>query len=723
MQQRLWREVGAQGLRGWRQRIASLAVPRMELRALGVLAALGVALVALNGWVASWSTVPAHPRSFLASFLLQLAIYAVAAVWVIRHPLPARGALAVIVLIAIASRLVYVMQPPSVSDDIFRYVWDGRIQSMGLNPYRYTPADPAVAQFRDEIIAPLINRQGVPTIYPPVAQFLFAAIYFLHPDSVAWTKFALIGIDLLTLGTIAALLPRLGLRRERVLLYAWHPLLILELGHSGHIDIAMLAFLALALMARLDRRPWRVGFFLACAALTKFYALLALPALLDPRQRRDPRLMIGLFGTAALAYFPFLGVGGRVFGYLGGYVQEEGVASGARFYPLALLMGWNGGAIPALELPLGLPTISIAFIYLAGIATLCGLLALWCWLVPPADQRSIPERALLLCATFIVVSTPTYPWYSLLPLVFIPLVRARYLAFVLPIVSAAGLLYLQWWWPATAVFVRACVYGGGFLILVTFSILALLSRRSDRRGRSAVAAAVDEGEQESLFEHFPWFYAACRQWFFRDHTAAIERVFWPIGSPRVGDHLLELGCGPGHYARRLAGRYRQLRVSGLDRSPAQLRHARARAAAQRLPNCQFVAGDARALDYADASIESVIVSRLFTILPEREDVIAEVYRVLAPGGRCFIAEPQSRFWTALPLRALWSLARWERLCGWRQGDYREPRSAVVLTDESFAVLVRAQPWATATLWHDRYYRYAACEKGRRAYAIDTLAAD
>lgn len=717
------RDATANSPRGWRQRVATLPIPRAEWYTLGVLAGLGAALVALSGWVGGWSAVPTHPRDFLAAFLAQLAIYAIAAVWVVRRPFPARGALIVIVLVAVAARLAYVAQSPTVSDDIYRYLWDGRMQSLGINPYRYTPADPAVAQYRDAAIAPLINRQGVPTIYPPVAQFLFAAIYLLHPDSIIWTKLALIGIDLLTIGVIAALLPRLGLCRERVLLYAWHPLLILELGHSGHIDIAMLAFLALALLARLDRRPWRVGFFLACAALTKFYALLALPALLDPRRRRDPCVFVGLAGTIMLAYLPFLGVGGKVFGYLGGYVQEEGVASGTRFYPLSLLAAWRGGSLPAVGLPFALPSISVAQLYLAVLAVVCGLVALWCWLRPVADQREIPERALLLCATFLVMSTATYPWYSLLLLVFIPLVRARFLALTLPIVSAAGLLYLQWWWPATADIVRACVYGGGFLALALFAGRARLRHRGYGRARPERAAIGDEREQESLFERFPWFYAACREWFFRDHTAAIVRAFWPAGAPRVGDQLLELGCGPGYYARRLAQRYRQLRVSGLDRSQAQLSHARARAATQRLPNCHFVAGDARALDYADSSIESVIVSRLFTIVPEREEVIAEVYRVLSPGGRCFIAEPQSRFWTAVPLRALWCLALWDRLCGRRQPGYREPRSAVVLTDESFAALVSAQPWTSATLWHDRYYRYAACEKGRFARAAEQMAAD
>ncbi len=330
---------------GWRQ-LASLDRPersrRSALAELGVLALLGLGIVALAAWLAHPLSLPAHPQRFLIVLVTQLVLYGAAAVWVWWRRVPTRGALAIIVLVAVAARLAFAMQAPTASDDIYRYVWDGRIQAAGINPYRYVPDDPALAAYRDEAIFPHINRRAVPTIYPPAAQGVFRLVYALHPDSVPWTRLTFVGFDLVTILALSGLLLRLGLRPERVILYAWHPLLILELGHSGHVDVVAICFLVLALRARLGARPWQAGFLLACAALTKFYAIIALPALLDPRRRRDLRLPLACVVTIGLAYLPFLGVGGKVFGYLGGYVQEEGIASGDRYYLLGLARGlWS----------------------------------------------------------------------------------------------------------------------------------------------------------------------------------------------------------------------------------------------------------------------------------------------------------------------------------------------------------------------------------------------
>ncbi len=688
---------------------------------LALLAFLGMGIVLLNGWIAQWRAVPEHPRAFMLLLLGQLALYAVAAVWVTVRRLPVRGALAIIVLVALASRLAFVAQAPTVSDDIYRYVWDGRIQAAGINPYRYVPADPALTAYRDQAIYPFINRKAVPTIYPPVAQGIFRAIYALQQESVAWTRIVFIGFDLLTIVVIAGLLLRLGLRPERVLLYAWHPLLILELGHSGHIDIVTICFLVLALWARLSDRPWRAGFLLACAALTKFYALIALPALLFRSRRRDFRLPFALIVTIALAYLPFLSVGPAVFGYLGGYVQEEGIASGDRFYPLALLKQWRGGDLPALILPWGLPQLGLAQLYAGAFLLIMGALALWCWLRPIGSLRAIPTRILLLFAVFIALATPTYPWYSLLALAFIPFASKRLMAVAVALVSASGFLYLQWWWPVSGGLVRAIAYGSGFfgLFLLVISVALRLSRhRRDGAQDSATAT-----EPASLFDRFPWLYIICREWLFRDHTTRIIALLWPSGTPQFGERFLEVGCGPGLYSRGMARRFSQLRVLGLDRSPAQLLHARARATAQRLDNCRFVLGDARALTQPAETIDAIVASRLFTILPERELSLAEMHRVLRAGGRCFIAEPRSRFWTALPLGALWFLAKAARFTGYAPRSYREPTSATVLTDAAFLALLHSQPWGAVSQWHDRQYHYALCEKAASRRAVAALAAD
>jgi arsenite methyltransferase len=193
----------------------------------------------------------------------------------------------------------------------------------------------------------------------------------------------------------------------------------------------------------------------------------------------------------------------------------------------------------------------------------------------------------------------------------------------------------------------------------------------------------------------------------------MANALWPAGVPGDGSSLLELGCGLGFYSRRLAGIFGQLRVVGIDRSERQLRRARYLAAADRLSNCSFMRGDARVLPMPDASVDALVISRLFIILPERDRVLAEMYRVLKHGGRCFIAEPRSALRAAVPLRAMWVLKSLTSPFsnGKRPGAYLEPGRVSVMSAGEFEAVVASQPWNYTRCWRDTWYQYAVCEKG------------
>lgn len=218
-------------------------------------------------------------------------------------------------------------------------------------------------------------------------------------------------------------------------------------------------------------------------------------------------------------------------------------------------------------------------------------------------------------------------------------------------------------------------------------------------------------EAESLFDRFSWVYAFCREHLFRDHTEQIVAALWAEGTPPMGARLLELGCGPGFYACRLAEHFEDLRVVGVDRSEEQLRRARVRAAARRLANCRFEEGDALALAQPSRTVDAVVASRLFTVLPRPARALAEMHRVLRPGGRCFVAEPRSWLGASVPLLAMWLLASLAGIGGDPSGRYREPSKAAVLSAGEFGGLIASQPWGGAWLWHDAEYQYAVCEKG------------
>lgn len=212
---------------------------------------------------------------------------------------------------------------------------------------------------------------------------------------------------------------------------------------------------------------------------------------------------------------------------------------------------------------------------------------------------------------------------------------------------------------------------------------------------------------DSLFERFAWLYIFCREKLFRDDTKRIVVGLWPSGNPRTKTRLIELGCGPGFYSCRLAARFPQLSVLGVDSSEKQLNWAREKVRAQDLANCTFARVNVLGLPYDSESFDNLIASRLLTILPVREKAVAEMFRVLRSRGKCFVAEPRYSFWASLPLFAMWTLAGVTRY----ENGYREPRKASVLSQAAFRRLFATQPWKDVRTWQDGRYQYALCEKG------------
>jgi arsenite methyltransferase len=212
---------------------------------------------------------------------------------------------------------------------------------------------------------------------------------------------------------------------------------------------------------------------------------------------------------------------------------------------------------------------------------------------------------------------------------------------------------------------------------------------------------------DSLFERVAWLYAFCREHVFRNDTGRIVKTLWPSQPPAAGLQLIELGCGPGFYSRKLAQCFPQIVVTGVDRSESQVRSARQRAAAENVINCKFERVNALALPSENSSFDVLIASRIFTVLSNRDRAVAEMFRVLKSGGRCFIAEPRHALWASIPLTTMWLLASVIH----SGNGYREPKRATVLERDAFAELFQRQPWKSVRTWQDGRYQYLLCEKG------------
>ena len=251
--------------------------------------------------------------------------------------------LPIIFTIALAARLVCVLAPPFLSTDIFRYVWDGKVQGAGINPFRYIPADSHLAFLRDSAIYPHINRaDSAHTIYPPAAQLIFLLIARIHAG-VTFMKLVWVCFEAVTCVFLLRIFKLLDLKPERVLIYAWHPLCLWEIASSGHIDAATITFLTVAIYTRLKNQSGATGTWLGVATLTKLYPAALLPAFFQKGKWRMPAIFAAI---VAIGYACYSSVGLGVFGYLPGYAQEEGLDSGTRFFLLTLANRSLHTAIP-----------------------------------------------------------------------------------------------------------------------------------------------------------------------------------------------------------------------------------------------------------------------------------------------------------------------------------------------------------------------------------------
>jgi alpha-1,6-mannosyltransferase len=402
---------------------------------------------------------------FLKIALVQSVLFLVAA-WLISRVRSSRSTLVLAIGFAAVFRLSILFAPPYLSDDIYRYIWDGRVQAAGINPYRYIPADEALKNLRDEKIYPHINRRDhAPTMYPPVAESVFFVTTRVS-ESVTWMKTTMVLFEALGIWAIAQLLASFGLPRQRVLIYAWHPLTVWEFAGSGHLDAMIVAFLALALLARRRHAEIGSGVALASATLVKFFPGVLLPTLY---KRWNWKLPLVFAIAISVAYLPYLSVGPRgVLGFLFGYARERGMESGEQFFLLSAIR----------RLPFGSHIPTTVFIVFAVL--LLGSLAVWMLRKQQRADESYVVNALLMAATFTVLVAPHFPWYFawLIPfLCFIPSIPVFYLTL------SSFLLYLTWlYWTDTEVFkIKALMFVPFFLLL------AVTSWRQRRKARLQTA--------------------------------------------------------------------------------------------------------------------------------------------------------------------------------------------------------------------------------------------
>ena len=384
--------------------------PSLRLYVLG-----GVLLVALTICARNFGSVGAP------TFIIPLSIAGIAyllAIWTLFSTLKFPQRVLVIGLaLAALWHLPFLFTAPGADDDVHRYVWDGRVQRLGYNPYVLIPADPALVELHTPETRTL-NHPDVPSPYPAGAELFFRGVTAVH-ESIFAMKLAFVICDFAIVFVLLDVLRHTGQGAQWVLAYAWNPLLAVEVAGSGHIDIVGALLLVVSVAALLRR--WRA---VAALAFGLAVAVKFLPVVLLPIYWRRVRIRDAILAAVAVAllHVPFLEHGRVPLGSLGAYVQ---------------IFRFNGPVFAALE-RVAAPQLVAALAALAGLLT-----AIWmrrkCGEIS-ADAFAWPMAASLFCAPVV------YPWYLLWML---PFVRS---ASTLPlIVWTVSIIPIYYVWHLRAV--------------------------------------------------------------------------------------------------------------------------------------------------------------------------------------------------------------------------------------------------------------------------------
>jgi len=272
---------------------------RVDLEPPLAIATVGTGLVLTTVWMARLPSWASELGAFQGLFAVAFVFFALALASARRAHATRHDAL-VLLVVALAARVALLPVKPTLSDDVYRYVWEGRVVAHGGNPYRQNPLDPALVSLRDREIHPRINHPELATIYPPLGLAGFALVSSISPTVWAM-KLWIVLHDLVIVWVLLRWSRERGVGPWPALAYAWNPLVLIEYAGQGHNDPTALLGLVLALYW-CERRPLASAVALALGSLVKLAPLIALPFLLVRWPNRARALALGVL-VLGLGFF------------------------------------------------------------------------------------------------------------------------------------------------------------------------------------------------------------------------------------------------------------------------------------------------------------------------------------------------------------------------------------------------------------------------------------
>ncbi len=217
----------------------------------------------------------------------------------------------VLIGIGILLRIAFLTVHPVGSPDYYRYVWDGKVQAAGVNPYRYPPDAPSLSNLHSDILPRLVTYPDMRTIYPPLSEILFYVAYLIGGESFLGVKLLLLLFDILTMAGIYLAMKELKLDRKYLLMYAMCPLPLIQFFLDGHVDAFGFTFVILGIYFYLTERKILSYVFIGLSMLIKPLALIMVPVFFFSEKGilnriKAAAIPVLLFG---MAYVPYIFTG------------------------------------------------------------------------------------------------------------------------------------------------------------------------------------------------------------------------------------------------------------------------------------------------------------------------------------------------------------------------------------------------------------------------------
>jgi hypothetical protein len=340
------------------------------------------------------------------TFVLPYSIYLLAVIWVTKSGKVERSATVVVIITAFAVLMsaTFLLQTPSLSNDIYRYIWDGKLLLNGVSPYSYPPDASQLAAFRDSNWL-LVENKGVISPYPPLAELLNAIVYWISPTVTAFKAASLLP-DFASMILLPIFLKKLNLDPRLALIYSWNPLFALEFGSSGHDDPLALFFLLASFYLLYSNRRVPSALALAMATLAKLFPLMIAPLLIKRWGARATTVFVLLI---IAFYLPFAVIGGNLLSPISAYVLGNTAI-------------FNGGVFSVLEYLFQIVSSSASANMARGVvySILLAALAWMLWKIwrSDVDDLFLAKCSAALITVYIALSGDVQPWY--LSWVFLP---------------------------------------------------------------------------------------------------------------------------------------------------------------------------------------------------------------------------------------------------------------------------------------------------------------